>query len=688
MLKIIIQINLKLRFLIIANFRCFAKLTNDMKTHNSFSGFLANINFRKLVGPAIGLAALLWFLIRVIPKPSRALYPCQRAAFPVAAAFVAWIISSVGLATILRFGYRSMIRKKFLQAGIFVVASLMIVSAAFIFNPLRTAYAGNENSFLEPAPPLKSLVNEQESSVLPVSKVGIVKATKATAESLELEDIRYLVEEAVQIAGGLDDIVSNGDVVVIKPNLVTHQEGSGWTQVPPEVNGITTDWRIVRAVTDLVRQMNPDGMIYVIEGSAQETDFMYDIMNYSKETLPSVDEIYCLEDISGNWRDHDSPELMEVLLPEGKNKYPDNKKPYNSPYYYLNKLYYDADVLISLPLVKNHESASVTGSIKNLSIGATPANIYGREEDNNNRGTIDHGSNIHGFLHDFYMCRPADFAIMDGLQGLEYGPLGITGGSQSYEATKKNMRLILASKDLVALDAIESLLVSYDPSKINYLSYLHNDDLGCADATLIDVAGVRVADERLSFKHTKSTDPKFTDNIPPSFEVQRITVLDDNEMEIKLSGYENIDKIELLFDDEKYSSIFINDFEELSIDISEIQIDNETSLSIVGYNKYLSYSEQNFTDLLTGVHVDESRIPMNKRIKIYPTLVEDFVNLEFPGLVGQLQVLNLNGQIIKTVFLDPTDLAEVYLGNLKQGFYVLNLVKDRSQHYLGKIYKQ
>jgi hypothetical protein len=39
----------------------------------------------------IGFAALLWFLIRVIPKPSRASYPCQKAAFPVASAFIIWL---------------------------------------------------------------------------------------------------------------------------------------------------------------------------------------------------------------------------------------------------------------------------------------------------------------------------------------------------------------------------------------------------------------------------------------------------------------------------------------------------------------------------------------------------------------------------------------------------------------------
>jgi uncharacterized protein (DUF362 family) len=39
----------------------------------------------------LGLVSLLWFLIRVIPKPSRASYPCQRAAAPVAAGFVVWL---------------------------------------------------------------------------------------------------------------------------------------------------------------------------------------------------------------------------------------------------------------------------------------------------------------------------------------------------------------------------------------------------------------------------------------------------------------------------------------------------------------------------------------------------------------------------------------------------------------------
>jgi gluconolactonase len=46
--------------------------------------------------PLVGLVSLAWFLIRVIPKPSRAMYPCQRMAMPLASGFVAWLVGLAG----------------------------------------------------------------------------------------------------------------------------------------------------------------------------------------------------------------------------------------------------------------------------------------------------------------------------------------------------------------------------------------------------------------------------------------------------------------------------------------------------------------------------------------------------------------------------------------------------------------
>jgi hypothetical protein len=43
---------------------------------------------------------LAWFLIRVVPKPTRATYPCQQAAAPLAAGFVGWLASLVAPAAL------------------------------------------------------------------------------------------------------------------------------------------------------------------------------------------------------------------------------------------------------------------------------------------------------------------------------------------------------------------------------------------------------------------------------------------------------------------------------------------------------------------------------------------------------------------------------------------------------------
>lgn len=67
------------------------------------SGRIVGVNKKNLVlkifFPLFGLAALVWFLIRVVPKPSRIEYPCQQVAAPVALSFLAFMASVVSGAT-------------------------------------------------------------------------------------------------------------------------------------------------------------------------------------------------------------------------------------------------------------------------------------------------------------------------------------------------------------------------------------------------------------------------------------------------------------------------------------------------------------------------------------------------------------------------------------------------------------
>lgn len=50
----------------------------------------------------LGLASVIWVLIRVGPKPSRATYPCQKVAQSIAAGFVVWLLGLVGSSLIVQ----------------------------------------------------------------------------------------------------------------------------------------------------------------------------------------------------------------------------------------------------------------------------------------------------------------------------------------------------------------------------------------------------------------------------------------------------------------------------------------------------------------------------------------------------------------------------------------------------------
>jgi len=78
--------------------------------------------------PFMGLVSLLWFLIRVLPKPSRAAYPCQRAAFPVASAFVVWlsgiVVSSLAYCKARRLAFQG----RYLAAGLFAAVAVAVAT--------------------------------------------------------------------------------------------------------------------------------------------------------------------------------------------------------------------------------------------------------------------------------------------------------------------------------------------------------------------------------------------------------------------------------------------------------------------------------------------------------------------------------------------------------------------------------
>lgn len=74
--------------------------------------------------PVLGFFSLLWFLIRVIPKPTRATYPCQRIAFPLASSFIIWLLGLFGSAAAFRKARSSLLRSRYLAGLLCIVISI------------------------------------------------------------------------------------------------------------------------------------------------------------------------------------------------------------------------------------------------------------------------------------------------------------------------------------------------------------------------------------------------------------------------------------------------------------------------------------------------------------------------------------------------------------------------------------
>jgi uncharacterized protein (DUF362 family) len=319
--------------------------------------------------------------------------------------------------------------------------------------------------------------------------VAMLQSSKAQATDITQADVVDLVTSAVAQAGGLD-FIKDGQTVVLKPNIVTpYLDNTQTTAMEQTVNGVSTDWRVAKAVADLVRARNPSGKILVMEGSVVPAATAFSLMGYTAANFgSSVDEFIGFEGASCSDRSTDA--LEQRTSSDGKK-------------IWVNKRYISADVVVSLPTMKTHSKAGITGGVKNLGIGTTPVGQYstaggGTSQDCTRGQTsadIDHSTaeTLGQFIAENYGLRPADFVVMDGLQGLQNGPASVWAGT-NYATDKMNTRLILAGKNAVAVDTIEALVMKCDPTQVPHLTKLAAAGFGTTDATKITVVGKQVGE--------------------------------------------------------------------------------------------------------------------------------------------------------------------------------------------------
>ena len=198
----------------------------------------------------------------------------------------------------------------------------------------------------------------------------------------------------------------------------------------------------------------------------------------------------------------------------------------------LNRAYEETDVMVSLSKLKNHITAGVTLSMKNL-FGITPNSLYGdqagSEDATAGRGPM---HNPRGFekiklpglkddititdptwrvpriIADVCAARPIDLAIIDGITSMSGGEGPWCGQVAELKVTAPGV--LISGLNPVSTDAVGTAVMGYDNPRAergikpfgicdNHLLLAEQAGLGSADLSKIDVRGLAIEKARYAY---------------------------------------------------------------------------------------------------------------------------------------------------------------------------------------------
>ena len=277
------------------------------------------------------------------------------------------------------------------------------------------------------------------------SRVSVVSGT----------DIEASVRKAIDLIGGIRQVVRPGQTVLIKPNF--------GVAVPPET-GIVTDPSVIDAVIKICKEADP-GSILVAESSVVgfDTTKIFKELGLEKR----------FRRLGAALVDLDHDDTMEVPVSNGSVL----KK------IKLFKTAYESDVVISVPTMKTHILTQVTLGLKNMK-GILPDSMKKRMHRIGAKKRVRDFELDHA-IADLNSIKPPTFTLIDGFianEGYKPGTPGIGG-------TPVDFNTIVAGRDPVAVDTIGAYLMGFEQDEVRHIKYTGAKGVGISDMNRIDVFG-------------------------------------------------------------------------------------------------------------------------------------------------------------------------------------------------------
>ncbi len=268
--------------------------------------------------------------------------------------------------------------------------------------------------------------------------------SRVAAQRLENIESSEEVEKALGRVFGLLEVekdLTRNSSVVIKPNVCW---GEDWR------TGGTTCPQLVRALVNLIRDRGIE-RVTLAEGSM--------VGMKTIECLTKLGFMDLAKDLDLRVVDLNEDDTVEIDVP---NHFIFDKIE-------IAKTIAESEYFINMPVMKTHINTLVTLSMKNLK-GAIPQRWKKRL----------HYMGLDGGIADLASALTPDLILMDGLVGQEgMGPL--TG-------TPAHAKVLMASRNPLAIDVVASMAMGFDPAEIRHLSMYatrHGVDINSFRPTVI-----------------------------------------------------------------------------------------------------------------------------------------------------------------------------------------------------------
>jgi uncharacterized protein (DUF362 family) len=255
-----------------------------------------------------------------------------------------------------------------------------------------------------------------------------------------------MLDRALEALGGIGAFVRPGQTVLIKPNI-------GW-DVPPERGANTHPTLVARLVT-LCREAGAKS-VSVFDNTCDQWERCYSNSGVAQAARDAGAVV-----VNGK----DATLYRETPIPHGVKLQSAR----------VHSLVLDSDVFINVPVLKHHSGALMTAAMKNLMGIIWDRGFY-------------HRTDLHQCIADILTLRQPTLNIVDAYHPMvRNGPRGRTADDLV------ELRTLLASTDIVAIDAAAARLLGHQPGDITHVKLGARMNLGQMDLNQVDVRRFKLA---------------------------------------------------------------------------------------------------------------------------------------------------------------------------------------------------